>query len=129
MDPLGFALENFNAVGGFRTVGEDRTPIDASGALPNGTKFAGLQGLRTVLLSRREQFVRTVSENLLMYALGRPIEYYDLPVTRKIVRDAAPNAYRWSSIVEGIASSAPFQMRRAAPAEESSPAKTVAARR
>jgi len=112
MDPLGFALENFDAIGGWRTIGEGRRPIDASGALPSGTKFAGLSGLRSVLLDRREQFVKTVSEKLLMYALGRGVEYYDLPAARKIVRDAASTDYRWSSVIVGIVSSAPFQMRR-----------------
>jgi hypothetical protein len=128
MDPLGFALENFDAIGTWRTIGEDRSPIDASAAMPSGTKFSGLEGLRTVLLSRKDQFVRTVTEKLLMYALGRPIEYYDLPVTRQIVRSAAPNDYRWSSIVEGIVSSAPFQMRKADPGDSNPSATTVAAR-
>ena len=88
-------------------------PIDPSGALPDGTRFEGLPGLRALLLDRREQFVRTVTEKLLTYALGRGIEYYDMPVVRGIVSDAAAHDYRWSAIILGIAGSAPFQMRSA----------------
>jgi mono/diheme cytochrome c family protein len=113
MDPLGFALENFNAIGMWRTIDEARTPIDSSGALPSGATFQGLNGLRTLLLARREQFVATVAERLLAYALGRGIEYYDRPTLRQILRDAASSDYRWSSVVLGIVRSAPFQMRRA----------------
>jgi mono/diheme cytochrome c family protein len=114
MDPLGFALENFDAVGQWRDVAEGGAPVDASAALPNGAKFQGLPGLREVLLARREQFVRTVTEKLLTYALGRGVEYFDLPVVRRIVRGAAPD-YRWSAIVLGITASTPFQMRLAEP--------------
>jgi hypothetical protein len=129
MDPLGFALENFDAIGTWRTVSEDRSPIDASAGMPNGTRFTGLEGLRTELLNRKEQFVRTVTEKLLMYALGRPVEYYDLPVTRRIVRSAAPTDYRWSAIVEGVVTSAPFQMRKSDPGEPDPSATTVASAR
>jgi Protein of unknown function (DUF1592)/Protein of unknown function (DUF1588)/Protein of unknown function (DUF1585)/Protein of unknown function (DUF1587)/Protein of unknown function (DUF1595) len=111
MDPLGFALENFDAVGMWRTM-QGSNPIDASGELPDGTKFQGPAELRQILLNKREQFVGTVSEKLLTYALGRGVEYYDMPAVRKIVRDAAPNEYKWSSIVLGIVRSAPFQMRK-----------------
>jgi hypothetical protein len=111
MDPLGFALENFDAIGKWRTTSEAGTPIDASGALPTGVHFEGPQGLRALLLSRREQFVNTVTEKLLSYALGRGIEYYDLPSVRKIVRDSTPNEYSWSSTILGIVKSAPFLMR------------------
>jgi mono/diheme cytochrome c family protein len=111
MDPLGFALENFDAIGGWRST-EAGGAIDASGALPNGSKFEGPAGLREVLLGQREQFVRTVTEKLMMYALGRGVEYYDLPVIRGITRDAAAKDYRWSSIIAGIVKSTPFQMRR-----------------
>jgi hypothetical protein len=111
MDPLGFALENFDAIGGWRST-EAGSAIDASGALPNGSKFEGPAGLREVLLRQRGQFVRTVTEKLTMYALGRGVEYYDLPVIRQITRGAAPNDYRWSSIIIGIVKSTPFQMRR-----------------
>ena len=113
MDPLGFALENFDAVGKWRTTsGVSNTPIDASGVLPDGTKFQGPAGLRKVLLSHPEQFVDTVTEKLLTYALGRGLEYFDMPVVRKIVRDASAADYRWSSLILGVIKSTPFQMRR-----------------
>ena len=112
MDPLGFALENFDAVGRWRDTGVAGTPIDPSGALPDGTAFDGFPGLRDILLERREEFVTTVTEKLLTYALGRGVEYYDRPAIRAIVRDAAANDYRWSSLILGVARSLPFQMRR-----------------
>ena len=111
MDPLGFALENFDAIGRWRTVNSDNTPIDVSGAMPDGTKFVGPAELRKALLNRSEQFVGTLTEKLFIYALGRGVEYYDEPAIRKIVREAAPNDYRWSSIIMGIVKSVPFQMR------------------
>ena len=89
MDPLGFALENFDAVGRWRTMSEGNTPIDASGALPDGTKFDGPAELRQLLASRRDEFVRTVIEKMLVYALGRGLEYYDMPTVRRIQREAA----------------------------------------
>ncbi len=110
MDPLGFALENFDAIGGWRDT-EAGKPIDSSGVLPDGTQFEGASGLRTVLLSRREEFVRNVTNKLLTYALGRGTEYYDAPAVRSIMREAAPD-YRWSSLILGIVKSTPFQMRR-----------------
>jgi hypothetical protein len=113
MDPLGFALEHFDAVGQFRAFDEASTPIDASGSLPGGAPFDGLPGLRSILLERREQFVGTVSERLLSFALGRGVEYYDRPALRRIVRTAAAGGYRWSAIITGIIESTPFQMRRA----------------
>jgi hypothetical protein len=111
MDPLGFALENFDAIGGWRTA-DAGNPIDASGKLPDGTQFQGPAGLREVLLSHPQRFVSTVTEKLLTYALGRGIEYYDAPAVRGIVRNAAANDYRWSALVLGIVRSTPFQMRR-----------------
>jgi len=111
MDPLGFALENFDAVGKWRTTDEGRTPIDSSGALPSGATFQGLDGLRALLVDRREQFVGTVAERLLAYALGRGVEYYDRPALRLILHQAAARDYRWSSVVLGIVRSTPFQMR------------------
>ena len=111
MDPLGFALENFDAIGAWRTT-DALSPVDASASLPDGTRFEGPAGLRTLLLSRREQFVRTVTEKLLTYALGREIEYYDAPVVRRITRRAAADDYRWSSLILEIVKSMPFQMRR-----------------
>lgn len=109
MDPLGFALDNFDATGKWRDA-EDGIPIDASASLPDGTKLDGAAGLRALLLSRREQFVSTVTEKLLTYALGRELEYYDMPAVRRITREAAGNDYRWSSIILGVVRSVPFQM-------------------
>jgi hypothetical protein len=110
MDPLGLSLEKFDAVGRFRAL-EDGAPIDSTGALPDGTAIDGPSGLRDLLLSRHEEFVRTITEKLLTYAVGRGVEYYDMPAVRGIVRDAAPGDYRWSSIILGITKSQPFQMR------------------
>ena len=112
MDPLGFALENFDAIGGWRTV-DGVTEIDPSGAFPSGVKFDGPAEFRARLLDRPDQFVGTVTEKLMTYALGRGVDYYDLPVVRQIVRDAAKSDYQWSSLILGIAKSLPFQMRRA----------------
>jgi hypothetical protein len=117
IDPLGFALENFDVIGGWRTVDESGGPIDASGTTTSGAKVEGLSGLRALLLARPEQFPRTVTEKLLAYALGRRVEYYDQPAVRTIVRDAAAQDYRWSSLVLGIVKSAPFQMRGATGSE------------
>ena len=110
MDPVGFSLENFNAVGEWRTT-DAGVAIDASGALPDGTKLNGPADLRQALLDRGDQFVAVVTSKLLTYALGRGIEYYDQPAIRKIMREAAPNDYRWSSLILGIVKSQPFQMR------------------
>lgn len=117
IDPLGFTLENFDVIGGWRTTDEAGKPVDASGTTASGAKIEGLAGLRKMLLDDPEQFPRTVSEKLLAYALGRRIEYYDRPTVRKIVRDAAANQYRWSSIVLGIVQSPAFQMRAPQSAE------------
>ena len=112
MDPLGFALEHFDAIGKWRATGEGGDPIDASGVFPDGTEFEGLAGLKAVLLSRDEQFVQTVVEKLTTYALGRGLEHYDMPAVRRIMREAATGDYRWSDLVLGIVESTPFQMRR-----------------
>ena len=112
MDPLGFALENFDVTGRWRTAAADKTPLDVSGELPNGARFQGPAELQKVLVGQREQFAGTFTEKLLTYALGRRVEYYDMPAVRRILRDAAPGGYRWSSIVLGIVKSVPFQMRR-----------------
>jgi mono/diheme cytochrome c family protein len=112
MDPLGFALENFDAIGKWRTT-EGQAPIDASGVLPDGTKFAGPDEFRNALLAHRDEFVRTFTEKLLTYALGRAVAYYDMPALRAITREAAPSDYRWSSLVLAIVKSRPFQMRAA----------------
>ncbi len=111
MDPLGFALDNFDATGRWREM-EGNTPIDSSGILPDGTEFHGPVELRNHLLKRPEQIVHTITEKLLTYALGRGVEYYDVPAIRKIIRDARPTDYRWSSLILGIVDSPPFRMRR-----------------
>ena len=114
MDPLGFALENFDGLGRWRdTAGADSGPIDSSGVLPDGTSFDGPAGLRKVLLSKQDLFVETFTERLLTYALGRGVEYYDNPAVRKISRDASEDNYSWSAIITGIVHSIPFQMRSA----------------
>jgi len=112
MDPLGFALENFNAVGVYRTIDDTGNAIDASGALPDGTVFAGAADLRAAL-EHSDLFVMTLAEKLLTYGLGRGVEAYDQPAVRAIVRDAAASDYRFSALITGIVQSPPFQMRRA----------------
>ena len=114
MDPPGFALEQFDAVGKYRTHNEANAPIDASGILPDGTVFEGAAGLRDALLQRPDLFVTTLTEKLLTYALGRGVEHYDSPAIRAIVRDAERDDSRFSSIILGIVESVPFQMRRSA---------------
>jgi hypothetical protein len=111
MDPLGFALENFDATGKWRTM-EAGIKINASGVTPDGFPLNGPADLRDYIASRPTQFVTTVTEKLLIYALGRGVESYDYPVIRKIVRETAPEDYKWSSLVVAIAKSTPFQMRR-----------------
>jgi hypothetical protein len=115
MDPLGFALENFDAIGRWRTIGEDGTAIDPSGSLPDGSKFNGLTGLRSFLVTRRHEFVRTAVEKLLTYALGRGVEHYDAPAVRQIVREASRDGQKWSSLILSVVKSTPFQMRRTEP--------------
>ena len=114
MDPLGFALENFDGIGRWRTM-DGTTPIDASGALPDGTAFDGPAEFRAALVERRGEFVRTFTEKLLTYALGRPVGHHDMPAVRAILRAAEPDGYRWSSLILGIVESAPFRMREAQP--------------
>lgn len=112
IDPLGFALENFDVIGGWRTTDEAGKPVDAAGTTVSGAKIDGLSGLRALLLERREQFPRTLTEKLLSYALGRRVEYYDRPAVRRIVRDAEVQDFRWSALILGIVKSPAFQMRR-----------------
>jgi Protein of unknown function (DUF1588)/Protein of unknown function (DUF1585)/Protein of unknown function (DUF1592) len=107
MDPLGFALENFDGLGRWRP------GVDASGILPDGTKIEGPIGLRKVLLDRKDLFVTTATERLLTYALGRGVEPFDMPAVRTIARNSAASDYRWSALITGIVNSVPFQMRRA----------------
>jgi len=111
MDPVGFSLENYDAVGRWRDM-EEGKPIDSSGGLPDGRTFEGITGLQKAILTRPELFVSTFTEKLLTYALGRGVEYYDAPAIRKIVRDSEAQNYRFSSVILGIASSTPFEMRR-----------------
>ncbi|WP_422927881.1 DUF1592 domain-containing protein [Singulisphaera sp. PoT] len=111
MDPPGFALENFDAVGRWRGV-EEAKPIDSSGGLPDGSKFAGVAGLEEALLHRPELFVGTLTEKLLTFAMGRGVEPFDAPAVRKIVRDARSHDYHFSTLIVGIATSTPFQMRK-----------------
>jgi hypothetical protein len=112
IDPAGFALENFDAIGRWRTI-EEGQPVDASGGLPDGSEFTGAQGLEQAISDRPEPFVRTLTEKLLTFALGRGVEHFDAPAVRKIVRDTEENDYRFSQLILGIASSTPFQMRSA----------------
>jgi hypothetical protein len=113
MDTLGFALENFDAVGLWRQ--KDRiaeSVIDSTGEMPDGTKLNGPDDLRNVLLANPNQFVQTLTEKLMTYALGRVTDYHDMPIVRGIVRDAAKDDYRFSSIVLHIVESDPFQKRQ-----------------
>jgi len=108
-EPMGLALENFDAVGAWRSQ-DDGSPIDASGVLVDGTKVDGVVSLRNVLVRYSDQFERVVTEKMLIYALGRGVEFQDMPTVRSIVRDAAPNKYKFSALVMGIVKSPPFQM-------------------
>jgi hypothetical protein len=117
MDPLGFALENFNAVGQYRVNdSETQTPIDTAGQLPDGTAINGPEDLRRALVDRPDhQFVQALTENLMTYALGRTLDYRDMPTVRRIVRQAAADDYRFKSIVLGVISSDAFRRREAGP--------------
>jgi hypothetical protein len=111
MDPAGLSMENFDAIGRWRVRTESGSAVDASGGLPGGSTFTGMSGLRTALLRKPEMFVGTLTEKLMTYGLGRGLEYYDAPSVRDIVREAHGQDYRFSSLVLGIVSSDPFQMR------------------
>ena len=122
IDPLGFALENYDAVGRWRTHdGAAAEAIDASGALPDGAAFDGPAAFRDALLREpwAREFAATVTEKLLTYALGRGLDQRDAPAVRKILRDADADDYRWSALIRGIVESAPFRMRRAADSADS----------
>ena len=112
MDPVGFSLENFDAVGRWRQA-EDGTPVDVSGGLPDGANFSGVAGLEKALLTRPELFATTFIEKLLTYSLGRGVEFTDAPAVRQIVRQAQKSDFRFSSFIQGIAGSPSFQLRRA----------------
>jgi hypothetical protein len=111
MDPIGFAMENFDALGRWRDR-DSFNKIDASGVLPDGTRFDGMTGLRGVLLDHSSEFVSTISEKLLMYAIGRNLQYYDAPAVREISREASRNNNTFASLISGVVKSAPFQMRQ-----------------
>jgi hypothetical protein len=111
MDPLGLAMEQFDGVGKWRALDESGAPIDASGALPDGTPFNGVDGLRDALLTS-DRFVATLTEKMLTYALGRGVEHYDMPAIRAILQETARDDYRFTSLIRAIVESAPFQMRR-----------------
>jgi hypothetical protein len=112
MDPIGLSMENFDAVGRWRTRSEGDVAIDTSGGLPSGLTFEGVPGLKRALLSQPESFVTTLTEKLLTYGAGRGLEYYDAPAVRAITREARNSDYRFSSLIMGIVKSSPFQMRR-----------------
>jgi len=108
MDPWGFALANYDGVGAWRTT-DGGKPIDTKVALLDGTKVDGPVGVQQVLATRRDQFVANVAEKMMVYALGRPVEYYDRPALRQITKEATEHSNRWSSVVLGIVNSMPFQ--------------------
>ena len=118
IDPVGFALENFDPIGRFRTVDENYQPVDASGTLPDGSRFASFAEFRTVLTRNPDWFLLTLTEKLLTYALGRGLEYYDMPAVRRIVEDARSSEYRLSALISGIVNSTPFRMRMPAGEDE-----------
>jgi hypothetical protein len=111
MDPLGFSLENFNAIGGWRSADAGKL-LDVSAVLPDGTKFAGPQGLQDILMTRKDQFVEAFTERLMTYGLGRGLEAYDMPAVRAVRYAAAKDDYRMQTIIMGIVQSVPFVMRR-----------------
>jgi Protein of unknown function (DUF1585)/Protein of unknown function (DUF1588) len=119
MDPIGFAMENFDAVGRWRDR-DGGSPIDASGVFPGGEKFSGMAGLKAALLSHPDEFVSTISSELLMYAIGRNVQYFDEPAVRAIVREGARDNYTFASLVLGVVNSVPFRMREA-PRETQAP--------
>jgi hypothetical protein len=110
MDPIGFAMENFDAIGRWRSH-DNGSDIDAAGNFPDGTTFEGMAGLKSILLAEKDQFVNTVAGKLLMFALGRNLQYYDEPAVRAIVHDAAASRYTFASLVLGVVKSAPFEAR------------------
>jgi len=109
MDPIGLSLENFDAIGQWRTM-DGKTPIDASGMLVDGTKLNGVKELREAMVRYKPQFSRVLTEKLMVYALGRGTEYFDMPMMRSIVHNAERNNYRFSTFVMGVVKSDPFQM-------------------
>ena len=114
LDPVGFVLENFDAVGRWRDMENGRS-VDASGGFSDGSQFEGVEALEEAILRRPKLFVQTLSEKLLTYALGRGIETYDAPAVRRIIRHAEEDDFRLSSIILGVVRSQPFQMRKTLP--------------
>ena len=112
MDPLGFGLENFDAIGQWRTT-DSGIPIDATGVLLDGSTFQGPADLRKALVASKFNFLTAVTQKMITYGVGRHFEYYDAPSIRQIIRDAEATNYRWSSMILGVVKSTPFQMRRA----------------
>jgi len=112
MDPIGLSLENFNAIGRWRTV-DSGAAVDPSGEMYDGTPLDGPVSLRHAIVKHQDAFIASFTENLLAYGLGRLVDYRDMPAVRAIVRDAAGHDYRFSSFVLGVVKSVPFQMRRA----------------
>jgi hypothetical protein len=110
-DPIGFALENFNEIGGWRTVSEGGVPLNTAVVLADGTKVDGVRDLRSALTKNPEAFVQTFTEKLLIYALGRGVTWQDMPAIRHILNGAQPQDYRFSALVLGIVNSVPFEMR------------------
>jgi hypothetical protein len=113
MDPIGFAMDNFNATGQWRTIDAEQ-PIDASGVLPDGTRFNGVDEMKKNLVRNPDEFISAVTEKLLMFAVGRNIQYFDRPAVRAIVRQSAHENYAFASLVLGVVASDPFQMRECA---------------
>ena len=113
MDPIGLSMENFDAIGRWRTRSENGTAVDAAGALPGGSAFDGVSGLRQAILARPDLFAATMTEKLLTYALGRGLDHYDAPAVRGVIRTARSEDYRFASLIAGIVESPPFQMRNA----------------
>jgi hypothetical protein len=126
MDPIGLGLENFDAIGRWRTR-EVGGVVDASGQLADGTQIDGAAALREAVTSDPEQFARVFTAKLLTYALGRGLETYDMPTVRKIVRDAEGEDYRFSALLSGVVNSVPFRMRRAQGPEQAAPPATTVA--
>jgi hypothetical protein len=117
MDPIGFSLENFDAIGRWRR-DDDGSQIDPSGTLFNGVRVDGPVALRQMLTARPENFIGIMTEKLMTYALGRGVEYYDMPAVRKIVHDSSARDYKFSALVSGIVKSTPFEMKVKAPAKQ-----------
>ena len=114
MDPLGLAMENFDAVGRWRSRDRANAPLDVSGVLPDGTPFSGVAGLRQALLSHAPEFLETITEKLLIYAVGRGLESYDRPTVRQIIRDSRGSDHGLASLIAGVVKSTPFLQRRTA---------------